>query len=239
VTKYLCSRQQPHPVCPSATSVATPISLQLDGNRIIFHKAGKVAIAANQEGNENYEAATQVPQLLTILKHLQSITFAELPVKTLGEVPFTLSATANSGLPVTFESSDHAVATITGNTVTIVGAGTTNITASQSGDDQFDEALSVQQVLTIQLVTDLETPGGTHVQFYPNPVNDVLNIRGVSSQQVKTEVLDAMGRIVAGETASAFDEDLITLDVSHLKPGIYCLRIRTHKEIVSAQIVKK
>jgi ELWxxDGT repeat protein len=216
-----------------------PEIASISDNIVTIHKPGKIAIAANQEGNENYEAATQVPQILTILKHLQSITFAELPVKTLGEVPFTLSATANSGLPVTFESSDHTIATVTGNAVTIVGAGTTTITASQSGDEQFDEALAVQQVLTIQLVTDLETPGGTHVQFYPNPVNDVLNIRGISSQQVKTEVLDAMGRIVAGETASVSDEDLITLDVSHLKPGIYCLRIRTHKEIVSAQIVKK
>ena len=66
-------------------------------------------------------------------KQTQTITFAALGTKTMGDAPFTLSATASSGLAVSFVSSNTSVATISGNMVTIVGTGTTTIVASQAG----------------------------------------------------------------------------------------------------------
>ena len=54
----------------------------------------------------------------------QTITFAALPDKTLGAPPFAISATATSGLPVTFGSSTPGVCTVTSNTVTLAAAGT-------------------------------------------------------------------------------------------------------------------
>jgi hypothetical protein len=80
----------------------------------------------------------------------QTITFSALPSKILGDVPFTLTATGGaSGNAVTFASSDTNVATIAGNTVTIVGAGTTTITASQAGNANFYAAADVQQALVV------------------------------------------------------------------------------------------
>ena len=80
---------------------------------------------------------------------IQSITFDPLAGKTYGNAPFDLTATGGaSGFPVTFTSSNTAVATVTGTTVTIVGAGTTTITANQSGDSNY-AAATAQQSLTV------------------------------------------------------------------------------------------
>ena len=84
-----------------------------------------------------------------ITKASQTITFAALPAKLTTDAAFDLTATASSSLAVSYASSNEAVATVTGNTVTIVGAGSTTITASQAGDANYDPATNVQQVQSV------------------------------------------------------------------------------------------
>ncbi|QGG47220.1 S-layer homology domain-containing protein [Heliorestis convoluta] len=79
----------------------------------------------------------------------QTILFEALAPRTYGDDIFDLVATASSDLAVTFASSNPHVATVVGNTVTIVGAGSTTITASQLGNSYYSPAPSVSQVLTI------------------------------------------------------------------------------------------
>lgn len=64
----------------------------------------------------------------------QTINFEALPSKTYGDAEFSLTATASSGLDVSYVSSDPSVATLSGAKVTILKAGTTTITASQAGN---------------------------------------------------------------------------------------------------------
>jgi hypothetical protein len=78
----------------------------------------------------------------------QTITFATLPSVAYGDPSFTLTATASSGLAITYSSSNTAVATVTGNTVNILTPGTTTITAIQSGNSSF-AATTTTQVLTV------------------------------------------------------------------------------------------
>lgn len=80
----------------------------------------------------------------------QTITFGALSNVTYGDAPFALTATASSGLTVSYISSDPLVASISGNTVTIVGVGTATITASQAGDGvNWNAAPDVDQTLTV------------------------------------------------------------------------------------------
>lgn len=92
----------------------------------------------------------------------QSITFDALADKSFGDADFDLSATASSGLPMTFfSSSNTAVATVLGSTVTIVGAGTTTITAVQDGGVSHRQA-EASQSLTVQPIATsiaLNLPG--------------------------------------------------------------------------------
>ncbi len=79
----------------------------------------------------------------------QTLTFATLAARTFGENPFALTATATSGLPITFTSDNESVAMIAGSTVTIVGAGVANITASQPGNSNYLPAQSVTRPLLV------------------------------------------------------------------------------------------
>jgi type IX secretion system substrate protein len=111
--------------------------------------AGTTTITASQAGDATYNAATDVTQTLTVNKQEQTITFDALADKTFGDASFDLTATASSGLTVSYTSSDETVATIAGSTVTIIGAGSTTITASQAGDALFNPATDVVQTLTV------------------------------------------------------------------------------------------
>ncbi|MEN9322503.1 MAG: hypothetical protein RL699_283 [Bacteroidota bacterium] len=61
-----------------------------------------------------------------------------VPSQLIGAAPITLTApTSNSGGAFTFTSSNTAVATISGTTLTIVGLGSSNITATQAADGPY------------------------------------------------------------------------------------------------------
>ncbi len=128
----------------SNTSIAT-----VSGNTVTVVAAGSTTITASQAGNANFNAATSVPQILTVNKADQTISFSALASKTFGDANFTLDATASSALGISYSSNNTAVATISGNTVTIVGAGSTTITASQGGNANINSAPIVQQTLTV------------------------------------------------------------------------------------------
>lgn len=82
----------------------------------------------------------------------QTITFNALSGKTYGDSPFALSATATSGLAVTFGSLTTDVCTVSGTTLTIVDVGTCTIVASQSGSasaPKFNPAPQVERSFEI------------------------------------------------------------------------------------------
>ena len=83
-----------------------------------------------------------------IVKTDQTITFDPLANKTYGDVPFTLAASASSGLLVSF-SIVSGSATISGNEVTITGAGTVNVQASQMGNDVYNPATDIDQSFNV------------------------------------------------------------------------------------------
>jgi len=86
---------------------------------------------------------------VTTEKEAQTITFDALDAATYGDADFDLTATATSDLTVTYSSSDETVATVTGSTLTVLGPGTTTITAMQDGDDIYAAADPVMQDLLV------------------------------------------------------------------------------------------
>jgi gliding motility-associated-like protein len=145
------------------TAVATVI-----GTSVHIVGAGTSVISASQAGDANYNAAPDVLQTLTVSKANQTISFTALPAKTFADADFTISATASSGLSISFSSGNTAVATVTGNTIHIVGAGAAIITASQAGNINYNAAPDVQQTLTVtrllQTITFTDSPARLLVQ---------------------------------------------------------------------------
>jgi hypothetical protein len=117
------------------------------GNTVHITGAGSCTITASQAGNSNFSAAPDVPQSFTIGKANQTITFGALADKNFGDGDFTLSATASSGLPVSFSGTGSC--TVSANAVHISNAGSCTITASQGGNANFNAAPNVQQSFNI------------------------------------------------------------------------------------------
>jgi len=86
--------------------------------------------------------------VVTISKASQTITFASVPSKFVGSGPFTVAPSSTSNLTVALSSSNTAVATVSGFSISPIGAGTTTISATQAGDVNYLAAATVTQVLT-------------------------------------------------------------------------------------------
>jgi hypothetical protein len=169
----------------SNTAVAT-----ISGKTVTIVGAGTSTIKASQAGNDNYNIATDVTQSLTVAKASQTITFGALADKTIGAV-FELQATSDgSSSGISFASSDTDVATISGTTVTIVGAGTSTITASQAGDDNYNIATATQILTVTSLIT-------TEVTVTAN-INSNVNIEGPGSLTVNNANITGNVNIASG-----------------------------------------
>ena len=131
----------------SLTSAVCAVS----GNTVTLVAAGTCTIRASQAGNANYSAAPNVSRSFTVTSVLQSqtITFGALSNQTFGAAPFTVSATASSGLLVNFASLTTLVCTISGSTVTLVSSGTCTIQASQTGNASYAAAPNVNRSFSV------------------------------------------------------------------------------------------
>ncbi|WP_296618756.1 T9SS type A sorting domain-containing protein [Marivirga sp.] len=103
----------------------------------------------------------------------QTISFTDLPEKFVNDEAFELSATASSGLAISYSSSNLDVATISGSTLTIIGAGQTTITASQDGNADYLAAPTVQKVLTVNKLDQTISITSIADKFITDPDFDV------------------------------------------------------------------
>ncbi len=96
----------------------------------------------------NYAFTTFTNGTLTVGQTSQTLTLGALASKTFGDAAFSVSATSTSGLTPSY-SIVSGPATISGSTVTITGAGTVVVRASQAGDGNFTAATPVDQSFTV------------------------------------------------------------------------------------------
>jgi hypothetical protein len=139
----------------SATSSSgLPVSFGASGNcsvsgaTVHLTAAGSCTITASQEGNATYNSAPDIPRTFTIFRANQTIAFKKLGGTKLGSPDFTVSATASSGLTVSFSASGSC--SVAGTTVHLTAKGTCTITASQPGDNNYNPAASVANSFKVQ-----------------------------------------------------------------------------------------
>ena len=123
-------------VCSNAGATFTMIS-----------GSGVCSIKADQAGDNNYNAATQVTQTTNAQLAGQTITFTGAPPTAQFLSSFSVNASASSGLTVTLGAS--GACSISGNSVTMTsGTGTCLLTADQAGDSNYKAATQATQMTT-------------------------------------------------------------------------------------------
>jgi len=138
----------------SATATSNlPVSFAASGNCTVggstahITGVGSCTITASQAGDATFGPAPDVARTFSIATGSQAITFGALAARTWGDADFAVTATASSGLPVSFAAS--GTCTISGATVHITAPGSCTITASQPGDANYNAATAVAQTFAI------------------------------------------------------------------------------------------
>jgi Regulator of chromosome condensation (RCC1) repeat/PASTA domain len=128
-------------------SLATSGNCTLSGTTVHLTGAGSCTVTASQAGDTTYNPAPDLSRTFGIWKAGQSITFGTLANKTYGAPDFRVSATASSGLAVSFAASGRC--TVRAATVHLTGAGSCTVTASQPGDANYNAAPNVSRTFSI------------------------------------------------------------------------------------------
>ena len=149
---------------------ATQSICTVTGTTATFVASGTCTIDANQAGNSTYAAATMVPQSFQVNGESQTIAFpAPASPVTYGVSPIALSATASSGLPVTFRVASGP-GSILGSTLTITGAGTVVVAANQAGNTNYAAAAQVtQSIVVTQAVLTVTAGNASRAYGAANP----------------------------------------------------------------------
>ena len=148
---------------PTATATSgLPVTFTASGSctyaapTVTFNSTGTCTISANQAGGASggvtYDPATQMQQIISVGRQDQTIHFVSTPPTnaTAGGAPYSISASASSGLGVTLTSATPAVCTVTGVTVSFLTAGNCTINANQAGNASYNAAAQVQQTITVK-----------------------------------------------------------------------------------------
>ena len=150
---------------PVLFSTGSPAVCTVSGATVSFVGVGTCVIDADQAGDANYDPAPQATQSFAVGKGAQTITFTSTPPTgaVVGGPIYALAATGGaSANPVLFSTGSPAVCTVSGTTVSFVGAGTCVIDADQAGDANYDPAPQATQSFAVgkgaQTITFTSTP---------------------------------------------------------------------------------
>jgi len=127
----------------------------ISGSTLTVTSVGTFVIDANQAGNTDYTAATQVQKTILVNAPIaQAINFVQptSPVTYAPSLTIALSATGGaSGNPVTFsiDATSTATGTISGTTLTVTGVGSIVIDANQAGNATYSSAPQVQRTVVV------------------------------------------------------------------------------------------
>ena len=142
----------PTPIFSSATADICTVDNQ--GN-VTALKVGTCTITVSYPANSTCKAAT-VSQSYAIVQANQAISFTPSTSGTVGDT-ITLSATGGkSGNAVTFASNTTAICTVSGNTLSLIAAGTCTVVANQAGNGNYNAAPSVTANITVSELVQQE-----------------------------------------------------------------------------------
>ena len=155
------------PVLPATVSLTGVFAPASDANWLSIQSTANGIVTFSYMANTSL--TSRVAHILVLGQQIavtqtvvmgQTISFGALANQMLGTAPFTIVATASSGLPVSFDSQTPSVCTVLGSLVTLVAVGTCTIEATQPGTASYTAAAPVSQSFTVIPTVPLPTVTG-------------------------------------------------------------------------------
>ena len=207
----------------SATATTVPANLTVDlrynGEQTAPYQIGNHEVTAVIT-DELYEGSASGTLVIEAIP--QTITFDPLPDRTFGDAAFALSANSDSGLPVSF-SIVSGPATLEENTLTLTGAGTVTVRASQAGDATRAPAADVDRSFSVAKATATVTLGdlsatydGTSKAFsavtHPADLTVTKTYDGTSTEPIEAGIYPVTATIVDDNYQGSASDTLVILD---------------------------
>jgi hypothetical protein len=132
--------------------------------------AGSDTVTATYAAAGNFAGSTSPASTITVKGAPQTITFPAIKNRPYGSPAFTVkvSASAGSSYPVTV-TVESGPAIISGNQVTLTGAGTVALKAEQAGSNEYAPATATQSFRSTHPTLTIEANNTTRAAGAPNP----------------------------------------------------------------------
>ncbi len=109
------------------------------------------------------------------------------------------------------------------------------------------DSLLVTDKNTVRLISGLNTISDvqeselkTKFRFYPNPVNNIINIETLyESPFKKWQIVDHQGKIIKESRVNSTDQSRLQISIEKLTEGVYFLRVLTHSQNQQVQAFYK
>ena len=152
------------------------------------------------------DTSFMTPYVYTDPRVEQAIEWGQDLSFSLTDSPVTLTATATSGLPVSYRCADTSVARINGNTLLLLSNGTTTVTAYQNGNEYgYYPATPVTKTLTVGNVGISTVEAEPQVKAYPNPTRGSVTIDLGNLPPIQPIVRDSSDiQVTLSDEAGAF-----------------------------------
>jgi hypothetical protein len=160
---------------------------------------GSHTLTATYAGDSTSAPSASAALIQVVNKADQTIAFDPLGSKTFGDADFAVSATASSGLAVSF-SIASGPATVAGNIVHITGAGAVTVRASQPGGTNYNAAPVVDQSFVVAKANQAITFGALPDKTFGDAPFTVAATGGASTQTVQFNASGACS--VSGSTVT-------------------------------------
>jgi hypothetical protein len=170
-----------------------------------------VVVAANQAGNQNYLAAAQVTQTISVVKALPAVTLAGSPNAVFLLAPVTLTATVSSSIStptgsVIFSDGSSVLgsapltAGVASITVSTLPVGANAIIAAYGGDGSYNPASSSAANVNVQDFTLSITGSTTETIQYGGTANYALTVTSINGATIPSAIGFAVAGAPAGST---------------------------------------
>ena len=201
----------------------TSDKITINAATVTIVKAGRVSIAASQDGNDVYAGAALVQQSFCIKPLKPVITIS-------GTNPVTvLTSSASAGNKWFLNGNVIPSATNTTFSATAPGIYQVQVTV--------DDCVSAFSADAPVIVTGDLTGYSNAVSVHPNPVENYLELSGIKGELSNVQLVDLAGRRKSIE----FEKrgEIYQASVQHLAPGIYLLQIQQGSTLHRIKIIKK
>ncbi|HEX9651981.1 MAG TPA: MBG domain-containing protein, partial [Cyclobacteriaceae bacterium] len=204
-------------------------------SRVVGENAGSYAISIGTlSAGSNYQTVFESGNFI-IEKASHTITFDLIEDRFNTSEPFTVNATAGSGLEVMFNILSGP-ATVNGSSVTLTGeTGTATIRASSEDENHLPATADQSFEITLDPVLGMEETWKRDIVIFPVPSDGMITIRSGEQEMQKVFLLDISGKLI---WKSSQEKPVREMEIEIQEKGEFLVFIQTGKGMISRKIIK-